>query len=73
MPALPKPTKKRKNDSKIQDPAAYPSVLTEREEHDAGRQRDIEGREDERLASADAVAHPALEESARNGAKAGGY
>ena len=66
---MPKPTKKRKNDRKIQP--ANPAPLAGCEVHHAGGESDIERGQDEHLAPADAVAHPAPEKGARDGAETG--
>jgi hypothetical protein len=69
IPALPKPTKKRKN-AKNAQPRDQP-VLARREVHDAGGQCDIERGQHEHRAAADAVAQPAPEEGTRHCPKTG--
>src|SRR5262249_3197624 len=58
-----------KAEERQEDPAGNPTILIGGEIHDAGGERDIERGQDEDLAAADAVAHPAPEPGAWNGAK----
>ena len=67
-PALPKPTKKRKNARKIQPLIQPPWSGVQR--HYAGGKRDIHQRGDENFTSADAIGHPTPKEGARHRAEA---
>jgi hypothetical protein len=69
-PALPKPTKEA--EERQENPAGDPPSLIGSEIHGAGSESDVERRQDEHFAPADAVAHPAPEEGAGDGTQAGG-